>query len=88
MGRPELTANQIEELTDRICLAYDDSQPGEALILLMDEIEYLSLTSPRDIESITVIVKDRAYARTQNTEKGQESLLKRLRGELRKVPNH
>lgn len=64
MSSKELTAKQLEELTDKITHRYDDPELGEALILLMDEVERVALSHPLQIENITVPVKDRAFYRT------------------------
>ncbi|HLA11594.1 MAG TPA: hypothetical protein VJ023_13485, partial [Pyrinomonadaceae bacterium] len=53
-----------------------------ALIVLLDEIEKTALREPFAVEPITVLVKSRAYYRSQSTEKLQDALIKKLRADL------
>ena len=82
----QLTAAQLEQLTDKIACPYDDPEQAEALILLMDEITRLSLYEPLGIETITSIVKSHALYRIQSMSadwgKLESSLVQQLRADL------
>lgn len=82
MDTERLTAEQLERLTDKLTRPYDDPEQGEALILLMDEIERVLLSNPLFVESITVTVKNHAFYRSQNLTRNREKLIDQLRSRL------
>src|SRR6185369_12407989 len=83
-----LTSEQLEALTDAICgIGPGDQSSGEALIVLMDEIEKVVLGQPLDVENITVPVKAHAFYRSRDSESEQRLIINEIRGKLsRKRP--